>query len=548
MRAYRDSFPKRRISTLTTRHVPLTHTHPPNPPPSPFSPTPAVRNCETLEEQIAIYKPYEKRLDSLSNFVNLTRRFWCPFLGVPASQVDLFDGNIVKHVLDNLFYNTHIAKDNYFYYAYCFATYTRENCPRYLQPQYFKTLKANVSRIDIRTMTLKDAAACYPDGYFSRYILLDHMDWMPASIICDEWSVFVKKARSDCRVLWRSFASFQHIGPLKYLDFHAENVRAAHKMYPDRVSMYNSTHLATIPANFNVVPRTEYKPRGTCCDDVRVLYSNFVKGMHGNSHQDKLESFYRSQAGAYDVYRHRFLHGRVPMMDVIPTPKGGVWLDMGGGTASNLELIKTGLDTFSRIVVLDLCRPLLDVARQRVEVNGWDNVELVCGDATADDVKGLPKAGTVDLITFSYSLTMIPDWRAALKNVSSVCVCVCGGGGDGGVCSLDVPAAPLHPRTSADFLTSSLPHPSPSLQAYRLLAPGGYIAVSDFTVTEDHGCIDRRMWPYILGQDGVRPTPEHIPTLQALFREVHIGLGKGGFPYVPLLEAPYYHFVGQKVL
>lgn len=88
----------------------------------------------------------------------------------------LFKGNIVLDALNNLFHNTHIARDNYFYYGYFFGAYSPECCPRYLQPQHFASLKASVGRIDIQTGTLQDVASRYADGFFSRYILLDHMD------------------------------------------------------------------------------------------------------------------------------------------------------------------------------------------------------------------------------------------------------------------------------------------------------------------------------------------------------------------------------------
>ena len=449
----------------------------------------AVKDCATMEEQVALYRANEARVTRLCDFVNALKPVVSPFIAVPASQLALFEGNICRHVLDNLFLNTHIAKDNYFYYGYFYGAYTRENCPRYLKRENFAALKriVDAGRIEIRTGTLKDVAAAYPDGYFSRYILLDHMDWMAEfpSMICDEWSVFVRKARAGCRILFRSFASEQHIAPLKYLDFHEENVRAALAMFPDRVAMYNSTHLATIPAGITVLPRREYKPRATLADDLTVLYNNFLHKITGDSHKERLESFYSGQARAYDVYRHRFLHGRVPMIEVMPTPRRGVWLDMGGGTGANLEHLKDSMASFSRVIVLDLCGPLLEVARGHIASNGWTNVETLEADACSASTPGLPKAGTVDLITMSYSLTMIPDWRAALNN------------------------------------------------AYRMLRPGGYIAVADFTITPESGAWNRALWPAVFKLDHVNLNEDHITTLSAMFRKVNLGVSAGGFPWVP---------------
>ena len=36
-------------------------------------------------------------------------------------------------------------------------------------------------------------------------------------------------------------------------------------------------------------------------------------------------------------------------------------------------------------------------------------MDVVLGDATDQKLKGLPEAGTVDLLTISYALTMIPS-------------------------------------------------------------------------------------------------------------------------------------------
>ena len=70
------------------------------------------------------------------------------------------------------------------------------------------------------------------------------------------------------------------------------------------------------------------------------------------------------------------------------------------------------------------------------------------------------------------------------------------------------------------------------MQAYALLKPGGYIAVSDFTVTPKHSLFTRLFWPAVLGLDGVRPSTEHIAYLDSKFRRVHCLVEKGGFPYI----------------
>jgi len=396
----------------------------PAPHPAPPPPSPEVKECPTLAAQREVYGRYEPKVYAVAAWINATKRLWCPLIAVPASQLHLFDGNIVKHTMDNLFLNTHIAKDNYFYYGYMYGGYTKECCPRYLREEHYETLRAGVDRIEVQTGTLQDVASRYPDGYFSRYILLDHMDWMPMSMVLDEWSVFVTKARSDCRILWRSFATHQHIVPLKYLDFHEDNVRAALRQYPDRVAMYNSTWLATIPKDTTIVARKEYRPPATVLQDLNVLWNMYFHPISGQTHEARLNSFYSGQATSYDVFRYRFLHGRVPMIEAMPTLVGATWLDIGGGTAANLEhfsehIGKTNL--FKKIIVLDLCKPLLDVADERIKQRGWGKVvKTLLADATDANAPGLPAPGSVDVITMSYSLTMIPDWNMALSNVRTL--------------------------------------------------------------------------------------------------------------------------------
>ena len=74
----------------------------------------------------------------------------------------------------------------------------------------------------------------------------------------------------------------------------------------------------------------DYHPPATWESDFQVLKSMLFADVKGNTQQERLESFYVSQADLYDSYRHRMLHGRLPMITAMPKPKGGVWVDMGG--------------------------------------------------------------------------------------------------------------------------------------------------------------------------------------------------------------------------
>ncbi|MBY0232785.1 MAG: class I SAM-dependent methyltransferase [Gemmataceae bacterium] len=234
--------------------------------------------------------------------------------------------------------------------------------------------------------------------------------------------------------------------------------------------------------------------------DLKMLYHIAFAKVGGKTHRERLDSFYAAQAEGYDDFRKRLLHGREEMMRSLPIPADGTLLDMGGGTGSNLEALP-GLASLKRATVVDLCGPLLETARKRIAEKGWTNVDTALADVTAY----APEDGPVDAITFSYSLTMIPDWVRALE------------------------------------------------QAWALLKPGGVVGVADFYVSRKwpaagmakHTTFQRAFWPWWFGMDNVYPSPDHLPWLQSHFRQEKLLEGMGKVPYMPF-RAPYYVFVGRK--
>jgi len=110
------------------------------------------------------------------------------------------------------------------------------------------------------------------------------------------------------------------------------------------------------------------------------------------------------------------------------------------------------------------------------------------------------------VVTFSYSLTMIPDWFAAIDS------------------------------------------------ARAMLSPGGLIGVVDFYVSRKypadrlrrHRWFTRSFWPVWFAFDNVFPSPDHVPYLHRSFQAVHFAENRGKLPCIPLLRMPYYTFVGRK--
>ncbi|MDO4574028.1 MAG: class I SAM-dependent methyltransferase [Planctomycetia bacterium] len=236
--------------------------------------------------------------------------------------------------------------------------------------------------------------------------------------------------------------------------------------------------------------------------DLKILYHLVVTRGRGASHAERLDNFYSGQAGAYDDFRKRLLKGREEMMKCVPEREDAVWVDMGGGTGANLEFVADRIPKQKKVYIVDLASSLLGVAEKRIESRGWTNVQAVNADAT----KFTPEEGSADIVTFSYSLTMIPDWFAAMDN------------------------------------------------ALRILRPGGILGIVDFYVGRkwpseghrQHGWFTRNYWPVHFSTDNVYLSHDHIPYLNHHFETVEFQEHFAKIPYIPIFRAPYYIYIGRK--
>jgi S-adenosylmethionine-diacylgycerolhomoserine-N-methlytransferase len=234
--------------------------------------------------------------------------------------------------------------------------------------------------------------------------------------------------------------------------------------------------------------------------DAAVL-GRLLRGMpRAATHADALGAFYGPQSDDYDRFRERLLAGRAELIRSLPLPPRARIVELGGGTGRNAEFFGDALHDIESIEIVDLCAALLARARERSRT--IPQLRAIEADATT-----YRPAQAVDCVIFSYALTMIPDWRAALTN------------------------------------------------AIAMLDTGGVLAVVDFYVSPPdatsgngtrHGALTRWFWPSWFRHDGVRLSAQHLPTLRALLPRNRIVEARAPVPYLPLGRVPYYRFVGRK--
>ena len=229
----------------------------------------SLLNAESIEEQKEIYEKHLKKKfwSGLMKFT-MNRDTTMSMLGVPKAQrrqiETQYEGGLVKFIQDcmeSVFVELPM-KDNYFWRVYMNGKYSRECCPEYLKEDNFAKLKGGVvDNVSTHTDSVQGFLEKY-DGQISRYILLDHMDWLSDQffpLLESEWQAIVDRAALGARLIWRSGGlrtdfidevqvnrngEIQKISPM--LSYNSELASQLHEK--DRVHTYGSFYIAELGA------------------------------------------------------------------------------------------------------------------------------------------------------------------------------------------------------------------------------------------------------------------------------------------------------------
>ena len=452
-----------------------------------------------MNYQIEVYDKYKSKLLFMSKVADTLLYYCIAFVGVPVRQYKMIEtSNLITELVNYLFTQTNLAKDNYFYWGYIYGKWNDECCPRYLKKEYFDIVKNRLDRITIHTGYLGDPNM---NSKFTNdiYVLLDHMDWLDDLTIKKEINSLIDNSSPDCKFCWRSASPKQPFGCLKNGKYiHSSKIgRVYVNDYSDRVGMYDSIHVASFDKKLLLSNTKDYEY--SFFNDLKTQIKLFfypikMKFSKKNSNKELLELFYENQSDDYDSFRSRMLHGKKHLVHMIPFEEDKSLCLFAGGTGDILENILEIVPKLKEIDVMDICDSLLEQSKKRINNHNWINVKNIKYDAHEFIEKE-----KYDYIIITYSLTMIPQWEIALDN------------------------------------------------AIKSLKPGGYLAVSDFTIDNSQFEFSKYFWKKLFSYDNVNLNYDHRYILSKKLSEVRVILEYGTFPNMPtLIKCPYFYGLYQK--
>ncbi len=229
-----------------------------------------ILNADSIEEQKRIYDEhlYDRFWSKTMRFA-MNRDTTLSMVGVPKAQrrqvETQYEGGIVKFVEDcvEAVFTKLPLKDNYFWRVYMTGQYTEDCCPEYVRPENYEKLRNGLAdRVHIHTDSVQGMLEKNEDLKVSRFVLLDHMDWLSDQffpMLEAEWQAIINRAADDTRIIWRSGGlrtdfindvtvtiNGQQRKLPELLTYNQELAEELHEL--DRVHTYGSFYIANMAA------------------------------------------------------------------------------------------------------------------------------------------------------------------------------------------------------------------------------------------------------------------------------------------------------------
>lgn len=132
-----------------------------------------------------------------------------------------------------------------------------------------------------------------------------------------------------------------------------------------------------------------------------------------------MDRMYRHQRHIYDATRKYYLLGRDLLIDRLRPDPGDCVLEIGCGTGRNL--IRAARQyPHARFYGIDISSEMLTTAREQIARAGLSSrVQVAQADATLFDTERLFGIALFQRVFMSYTLSIIPRWRAVLEQATA---------------------------------------------------------------------------------------------------------------------------------
>jgi S-adenosylmethionine-diacylglycerol 3-amino-3-carboxypropyl transferase len=196
-------------------------------------------NAKNIEQQKEIYNSLSSLFWNKSIVKFVDNRFILSFLGVPSKQRTKIyreypEGliNFLKTKMSYTFTNIPVH-ENYFWYVYFFGHYSNKTLPNYLKEENFNSLKNNIDKIKIHNVDISHMLK-NKINYFSKFVLLDHQDWLSPEQRSIEWNRIKNSSTKGAKFVLRSVSKYHN-----FPDYvHFDKLSSSKLVKLDRVGTY----------------------------------------------------------------------------------------------------------------------------------------------------------------------------------------------------------------------------------------------------------------------------------------------------------------------
>jgi S-adenosylmethionine-diacylgycerolhomoserine-N-methlytransferase len=132
----------------------------------------------------------------------------------------------------------------------------------------------------------------------------------------------------------------------------------------------------------------------------------------------RMNRMYRRQRHIYDGTRRYYLLGRDQLIAGLQPAAGATVLEIGCGTGRNLILAARHYPD-AKFFGIDVSTEMLTSAIAAITRHGLNGlIRVAHGDATAFNPQAIFGIAAFDHVMISYSVSMIPDWKAVLERAA----------------------------------------------------------------------------------------------------------------------------------